>query len=82
MEFNSSVNRKQPSFFQPSKTDFIRYLYQEGVRHGKQNHPDFYKEIILFINTPQGIDTFEKFKAIDPSKLGVNIKHIDFNLNR
>ena len=79
MEFTNRANTNSSLLQNISRNDFIRYLYQEGIRHGINNHPEFYNQIINFIKSPIGKETFEKFQSIDSSKFGINIKHILHN---
>lgn len=54
-----------------TQRDYVRYLYQEGVRHGIHKKPNFYPELIKFVNSPDGIEGFNKFVCLDPKKIGV-----------
>jgi hypothetical protein len=53
-------------------SDYIRYLYQEGVRKGSHSSPNFYPSIIKFAKSPEGRATYLKFISINPNKLGIN----------
>jgi hypothetical protein len=75
MEFINRANIKKQSN-NLSQSDFIRYLYQEGVRYGINHNPEFHNKIINFIKSPIGKETFQKFQSIEPSKIGINIIHI------
>ena len=56
--------------------DFIRYIYQEGVRNGVHLNPSFYPEIIEFIQSPEGRKAYRKFISINPARLGIsNLKN-------
>lgn len=59
-----------------SRSDFIRYLLNEGIRHGAHKSPLLYPSIIKFINSPEGIAAFEKFRTLNPLKLGVTIRPV------
>ncbi len=65
-----------------SKSDFIKYLYNEGVRAGVHKDPNFYTEIIKFTNTPQGQQSFNQFLQINPERLGIATKAISNNFKR
>jgi hypothetical protein len=66
--------------YHQNNSDFIRYLYQEGVRKGIHKSENFYSEIIKFVNSKEGQEAFEKFICINPEKLGIStvppISHI------
>ncbi len=62
--------------YKTSKSDFIRYLYNEGKRKGTDKHPNFYSEIIRFVNSTEGQETFKKFQQIEPSKLGISVSPV------
>jgi hypothetical protein len=53
-------------------SDFIRYLYQEGVRKGAHINPSFYSEIIKFAKSPDGRNAYQKFISINPGKFGIS----------
>ena len=53
-------------------SDFIRYLYQEGVRNGANQYPSFYPEIIKFAKSSEGRKVYEKFILVNPNKFGLN----------
>lgn len=53
-------------------SDFIRYLYQEGVRTDAHKNPNFYTEIIKFAKSPEGRKTYQKFISINPHSFGIS----------
>lgn len=54
--------------------DYIRYLYQEGVRSGVHKDPQFYPEILKFVKSPEGREAYKKFLAIGASRFGIQKK--------
>lgn len=74
--------RSKENHNQQTKSNFIKYLYQEGIRKGINKSPDFYPEIIKFIETPLGMDAFQKFSCIDSHKFGNPIQSTKNTLKR
>lgn len=56
-----------------TKTDYFRYLYQEVLRKGTHKNPNFYQELIKFIESPLGKQALKKFKKINPHSIGIQI---------
>jgi hypothetical protein len=56
-----------------NRTDYIRYLQQEGQRKGIHKSPNFYSELIKFINSPQGQEGLNKFIHLNPKRVGVTV---------
>ena len=54
-----------------TRNDYIRFLSNEAIRKGAHKNPNFYPELIKFIQTPQGLDGFSMFKKLNPSRIGV-----------
>jgi hypothetical protein len=54
-----------------NQSDYIRYLYTEGQRKSLHKSPNFYSEVIKFINSPIGQDGLNKFIHLDPYRVGV-----------
>jgi hypothetical protein len=76
------MSRSKENYFNPQKSHFIRYLYQEGQRQGVDKNPNFYSELIKFVNTPEGQASFEQFKSIDPYRLGICVQSTPQIINR
>ena len=58
-----------------TQSDYIRYLYQEGQRNGAHTKPNFYSELIKFVNSPLGQEGFLKFSNISAWRIGIpNLK--------
>ncbi len=55
------MSRSKENHSQLSHQDYIRYLYQEGVRKGIHKKSNFYSELIKFVNSSQGQEGFNKF---------------------
>ncbi len=68
--------------YNPIKNHYIRYLYNEGIRQGVNKQPNFYSEIIKFVNSPAGKSSLETFSKIDPERLGIYAPHIKATLTR
>ena len=65
-----------------TKNDYIHYLYQEGLRKGIHKNPNFYSEIIKFVNSSEGQEGFDKFICLDPKRVGVAVSSIKSTLRR
>jgi hypothetical protein len=61
-----------------TQTDYIHYLYQEGCRHRVHTAPDFYDNLIKFVNSPEGIEGFNKFIELEPEKIGIPKRRISY----
>lgn len=53
-------------------SDFIRYLYHEGIRKGIHHHPSFYSEVLKFAKSTEGRKSYQKFISINPKKFGIS----------
>jgi hypothetical protein len=67
------MSRSKENISSSIRTNFIRYLYQEGQRQGIHKAPNFYSELIKFIDTPEGQEAFDKFNQIHPRRLGITV---------
>lgn len=62
-----------------TRSNYIRYLCQEGKRKGIDKNPQFYYEVIKFLKTDEGQDGLNKFSQIDPWRLGIeaiSVNHV------
>lgn len=64
------IQQKENNSYYECK-DYIRYLYNEGVRQGIQINPNFYPELIKFAKSHEGRIAYDKFMSINPGKLGI-----------
>lgn len=53
------------------RNEFIQYLYNEYRRKSTNVTSKDYSEILSFVKTPEGSATFERFKSLDRSSLGL-----------
>ncbi len=58
--------------------DYIHYLYKEVKSKITNPTPKIYDQIKQFVNSPEGQEGFEKFKYLNPDKVGIQ-KHNAFN---
>lgn len=65
-----------------TKEDYIKYLYQEGVRAGVNKSPLFYQKLLTFIETYEGMIGFDKFQRLNPNKVGVSVKTSKYVIKR
>jgi hypothetical protein len=65
------MSRSKENYNHVSRSDYIRYLYREGQRKGIHKHPDFYSEIIKFVDSDEGQESLKKFIQLDPKSLGI-----------
>ena len=54
-----------------TRQDYINYLLSEAKRKLVNCNSEFYKGLYLFLDSPQGIEGFEKFKKLTPESVGV-----------
>ncbi len=66
------MSGSKENYNQATRSDYIRYLYREGQRQGIQNNPNFYSEIIKFVDSPEGQESLKKFIQLDPESLGIS----------
>lgn len=76
------MSRSKENHSQLSHQDYIRYLYQEGVRKGIHKKSNFYSELIKFVNSSQGQEGFNKFINLSPHRVGISVVEIKSTLRR
>lgn len=69
------MSRSKENIYSLKESDYVRYLYQEGQRQGIHKNPLFYPELIKFVHSPEGQESFEKFICLNPKKVGVTVCH-------
>ncbi|CAB4152090.1 hypothetical protein UFOVP685_34 [uncultured Caudovirales phage] len=68
------MSRSKENISYETRSHFIRYLYQEGQRKGAHKDPNFYPELIKFVDTTEGQDAFIKFSRIDQRRVGIPVQ--------
>lgn len=66
-----NMSGSKENYNKATRSDYIRYLYREGQRQDIQKNPNFYSEIIKFVDTPEGQESLKKFIQLDPYILGI-----------
>jgi hypothetical protein len=71
-----NMSRSKENYSSSAKSQFIQYLYQEGVRKGVHKEPRFYPQILEFIQTPEGQKAFSQFNQMDKKRFGFTVQPI------
>lgn len=70
-DYNTQISKENS--YQLTRFDYINYLHKECKSKLRNPNINILKEILGFLDTPDGKLGFEKFKSLNPEQIGIYI---------